>query len=72
MNAFKDAGHLFRLAAVFVVGGLAFVGVRALLVPKSFGEYGHYRGDALAENVGQEALAVPGIIHASGPPTWRS
>jgi hypothetical protein len=49
MNTFKDAGHLFRLAAVFVIGGLAFVGVRALLVPKSFGQYGHYRGDAPAE-----------------------
>ena len=49
MNAFKDAGHIFRLAAVFVCGILVFVGVRAVLVPKSFGQYGHYRGDALAE-----------------------
>jgi Cytochrome c554 and c-prime len=49
MHAFKDAGHLFRLAAVFAVVGLALVGGRALLVPKSFGEYGHYRGNALAE-----------------------
>ncbi len=49
MSAFKDAGHLFRLAAVFVVGVFVFLGVRAVLVPKSFGEYGHYRGDALAE-----------------------
>ncbi len=49
MNAFKDAGHLFRLAAVFVIGILAFLGIRAVLVPKSFGQYGHYRGDALAE-----------------------
>jgi len=49
MPAFKDAGHLFRLVAVFAGVGLALVGVRALLVPKSFGEYGHYRGDALAE-----------------------
>jgi hypothetical protein len=49
MNAFKDAGHLFRLAAVFVVGVLGFLGIRAFLVPKSFGQYGHYRGDALAE-----------------------
>ncbi len=49
MNAFKDAGHLFRLAAVFVCGILAFLGIRAVLVPKSFGQYGHYRGDALAE-----------------------
>ncbi|MFI5114558.1 MAG: multiheme c-type cytochrome [Terriglobales bacterium] len=49
MNAFKDAGHLFRLAAVFVVGTLAFLGMRVFLVPKSFGQYGHYRGDAIAE-----------------------
>ncbi len=49
MNAFKDAGHLFRVALVFVVVGLAFLGVRAFLVPKSFGQYGHYRGDALAD-----------------------
>ena len=49
MSAFKDAGHLFRLASVFVVGGLLFVGLRAFLVPKSFGQYGHYRGDAIAE-----------------------
>lgn len=51
MNAFKDAGHLFRLAAVFIVGGLVFLGIRTLLVPKSFGQYGHYRGDALADIV---------------------
>ena len=49
MNAFRDAGHLFRLAAVFVVGILMFLGVRASLVPKSFGRYGHYRGDAITE-----------------------
>ena len=49
MNVFKDAGHLFRLAAVFVVGCLVFLGLRAFLVPKSFGQYGHYRGDAIAE-----------------------
>ena len=49
MKAFKDAGHLFRLAAVFLVGTLAFLGMRVFLVPKSFGQYGHYRGDAIAE-----------------------
>jgi len=49
MNIFKDAGHLFRLAAVFVVGILMFLGMRVFLVPKSFGQYGHYRGDAMAE-----------------------
>jgi hypothetical protein len=49
MNAFKDAGHLFRLAGVFVAGTLLFFVVRASLVPKSFGKYGHYRGDAITE-----------------------
>ena len=49
MHAFKDAGHLFRFAALSLVGGLTFLGVRAFLVPKSFGQYGHYRGNALAE-----------------------
>jgi hypothetical protein len=49
MNVFKDAGHLFRLAAVFLAGTLVFLGMRAFLVPKSFGQYGHYRGDAIAE-----------------------
>jgi len=49
MNALKDAGHLFRLAAVFIAGILVFLGVRAFFVPKSFGQYGHYRGDAITE-----------------------
>lgn len=49
MNTFKDAGHLFRLAAVFAAGALLFLVIRGFLVPKSFGEYGHYRGAALAE-----------------------
>ena len=47
MSSFKDSGHLFRLAAVFLGGILVFLIVRALLVPKTFGEYGHYRGSAL-------------------------
>ncbi len=49
MNSLKDAGHLFRLAAVFVIGILAFLVIRGFLVPQSFGEYGHYRGNAIRE-----------------------
>lgn len=41
--------HLLRVAAVFLLGGLAFLGVRTYLVPHSFGESGHYRGDAITE-----------------------
>jgi uncharacterized CHY-type Zn-finger protein len=43
---------------VFVVGTLAFLGIRAFFVPHSFGEYGHYRGDAIAE------IAALPIVHA--------
>ncbi len=45
----KDMEHLLRVAAVFLLAGLVFLGVRAYLVPRSFGEYGHYRGDAIAD-----------------------
>ena len=48
-TSIKDAGHLFRLAAVFVVGLVLFLVLRGVLVPKSFGQYGHYRGNALSE-----------------------
>jgi hypothetical protein len=49
MNAFKDAAHLFRVIGVFVAGILLFLVIRGLLVPQSFGQYGHYRGKALTE-----------------------
>ena len=46
---FRDAGHLVRLAALFAVAIAAFLLVRALLIPKTFGDYGHYRAAALGE-----------------------
>jgi hypothetical protein len=46
---FKDIEHLLRLAAVMLIALVAFVVLRAAVVPKSFGQYGHYRGDAIAE-----------------------
>lgn len=46
---FKDTEHLIRLAAVLVLGVVAFVAVRAAVVPKSFGQYGHYRAAAIGE-----------------------
>jgi uncharacterized CHY-type Zn-finger protein len=49
VSKFKDAGHLVRLAVAFVCVLVFFILLRAHFVPKSFGEYGHYRGDALAE-----------------------
>ncbi len=49
MTRFKDAEHLLRLAGVFIAGILIFLLLRSQFVPKSFGQYGHYRGNALAE-----------------------
>ncbi len=54
----RDADHLLRLAGVFLAAVLIFFGIRAFLVPKSFGEYGHYRGDAIAE------IAALPLVHA--------
>jgi predicted CXXCH cytochrome family protein len=49
MSKFKDSAHLIRLAAVFVLGAVMFVALRAAVIPKSFGRYGRYRGDSLTE-----------------------
>jgi hypothetical protein len=49
MANLKDAGHLFRMAAVFAAGVIFFLIARSIFVPKSFGQYGHYRGAALQE-----------------------
>ncbi len=37
------------LVPLFVVFILLFIGLRSIIVPDSFGEYGHYRGDAIAD-----------------------
>jgi uncharacterized CHY-type Zn-finger protein len=49
MSVFKDTGHLFRFAGLFVLAFLVFLVVRHYVVPKSFGQYGHYRGAAIGE-----------------------
>jgi hypothetical protein len=49
VNLFKDIEHLIRLVAVIAIALVAFVVLRAAVVPRSFGEYGHYRGAAIAE-----------------------
>ena len=55
---FKDTEHLIRLAAVMIIALVAFVVLRAAVVPDSFGQYGHYRGAAIAE------IAARPIAHA--------
>jgi hypothetical protein len=43
----KEAVHLLRLAALFAAGFLLFLVIRAQVVPKDFGKYGHFRPAAL-------------------------
>ena len=49
-SRWKDSEHLLRLAGLFAAGTLMFLVVQAVLVPSDFGEVGHYRTGALAEN----------------------
>ncbi len=49
-SRFKDREHLVRLAGLLLAGVVAFVVLRGLMVPKGFGELGHFRTGALADN----------------------
>jgi hypothetical protein len=55
----RDAGHLFRLAGIFLVLLVVFLVARAVFIPKGFGMYGHYRGPAL-EEIRQRPIAFAG------------
>lgn len=50
MGLFQDKEHLLRVAALFLAGIVAFLLLQQLLVPKGFGELGHFRTGALADN----------------------
>lgn len=65
MPFFKDTGHLFRFAGLFVVAFLVFLAVRGYVVPQSFGKYGHYRAAAI-----DEIAARP--IHYAGHDTCET
>jgi hypothetical protein len=47
MRFFRDAGHLVRPAVVLLAGLVIFLLIRNAVVPKAFGQYGHYRPAAL-------------------------
>jgi hypothetical protein len=59
MSKFDDSARLIRLPAVFLLGAVVFVAVRAAVIPKSFGQYGPYRGDALNE-ISSQPIAYAG------------
>lgn len=56
---FKGKEHLVRMAGLFAAGVVLFVIARAILVPKDFGLFGHYRPGALADNT-SKPLAYAG------------
>ncbi|MES2392930.1 MAG: multiheme c-type cytochrome [Acidobacteriota bacterium] len=49
MSNAKPYTHLLRFAFLFVLAFGVFLVVRHFVVPKTFGEFGHYRGAAIAE-----------------------
>ncbi len=72
---FKDKEHLVRVALLFVAGIVLFVVARAVFIPKTFGQYGHYRGAALAEVRAKEPVyagrAACVECHADEGDRWK-
>src|SRR5579871_4275972 len=58
MNRSSDTAHLVRVVVVFLTGLVLFLCIRAWFVPKSFGQYGHYRANSMAE------IAALPVVHA--------
>jgi len=48
-SRFRDSAHLIRVAVVLLVGAVAFLALRAAVIPKSFGQFGPYRGKAMLD-----------------------
>jgi hypothetical protein len=55
----RDSGHLIRPAIVLLAGLGVFLAIRAAVVPKGFGQYGHYRAGALTA-IRQRPIAYAG------------
>ncbi|MBI2900122.1 MAG: cytochrome C [Planctomycetes bacterium] len=50
----EHSKHIWRAALILLFLGTGFVGVRHFLIPKSFGQAGHYRYDSIFEYMAQE------------------
>jgi hypothetical protein len=55
----RDSGHLIRPAAVLLAALCIFLVARTALIPKAFGEYGHYNPGAL-ETIRQKPVSYAG------------
>ena len=47
----KSYSHVFKILFVLVIVVVVGVAVRAMVLPKSFGQFGHYRGDAVLDEI---------------------
>ena len=54
MNKLPVPQQVISLAIVFAILIAILIGARIFLVPESFGEYGHYRADAVEDNASKE------------------
>ena len=50
----KIPQQIIRLSVIFVLIIAALIAARIILIPTSFGKYGHYRADAVGEIMNQE------------------
>jgi len=48
---FRDYEHILRMAVLFAIGTATFFILRAAMVPKDFGVYGHFRAGAMGDNM---------------------
>jgi hypothetical protein len=55
---FKDIRHIIHVAILVVLVLVGFLTVRALTVPESFGQYGHYRGTSLEERQNLDVILL--------------
>ncbi len=54
MRIWKFPDQVVRLAVLVIIAAVVLVVARQRLVPQSFGELGHYRADAIQDNVDRE------------------
>ena len=60
----EHAKHIIRAVLVLLTVAVVFVLVRHVMIPKSFGEYGHYRYDSVADYQAQQARhGAPGACN---------
>ena len=56
---FQDAGHLVRPAIVLLAALCLFLLIRGAVIPKAFGQYGHFRPGAL-DDIRQHPISYAG------------